>query len=78
MNDQTGSDNLTDLISQMRGNYSEEFCKYSMYQTLKILCELHRQNIVHRDVKSDNILVNEEGKHEMTGLYYSAVLTQQK
>ena len=33
---------LTEMLSKMQGAYSEEFCKYSIYSTLKHLCEFHR------------------------------------
>ena len=69
---------LTPLLTAMRGSYSEEFCKYSLYSTLKLLCELHRKNIMHRDIKSDNVLVTKDGKHQLTGLYYSKQLSQQQ
>ena len=67
---------LTEMLSKLQGSYSEEFCKYSLYSTLKLLCEFHRQNIIHRDVKSDNVFVAEDGKFQLTGLYYTAVLSE--
>lgn len=68
---------ITDMLKDRRG-YSEEFCKYSLYQTLKCLCEFHRKNIIHRDIKSDNIIVDEDGKFQLTGFYYTTVLSEQR
>lgn len=33
---------FTPMLEELQGNYSEEFCKYSLYQTLKGLLDLHR------------------------------------
>ena len=33
---------LTEMLSKLQGSYSEEFCKFSLYSTLKLLCEFHR------------------------------------
>jgi len=50
---------LTPIVEERKGNISEGVCSYILYQTLMGLNYLHQRNIVHRDIKSDNILVNE-------------------
>ena len=35
-------DCLTPMLEELKGDYSEEFCKYSLYKTLRGLVELHR------------------------------------
>ena len=68
---------LTAMLEEFQGQYSEEFCKYSLYQTLKSLIDLHRQNIMHRDIKSDNILVKTNGEIKLADFSNAIYLTQQ-
>ena len=66
---------LTAMLEEFQGQYSEEFCKYSLYQTLKSLIDLHRQNIMHRDIKSDNILVKTNGEIKLADFSNAIYLT---
>jgi len=52
---------LTDVIMDMNGQYSENCIKYMCYKTLSGLKFLHERNIIHRDIKSDNVLYNVHG-----------------
>lgn len=71
-------DNFTPMLEGLPvGNYSENFCKYSLWATCKGLIDLHKQNIIHRDIKSDNILVKENGDIKLADFGYAVVLTQQ-
>lgn len=66
---------FTQMLEDQQGQYSEEFCKYSLYMTLVGLIDLHRQNIIHRDIKSDNILVKANGEIKLADFGYAVVLT---
>lgn len=69
---------FTPMLEELAGAYSEEFCKYSIWATCKGLIDLHKQNIIHRDIKSDNILVKANGEIKLADFGYAVVLTQQQ
>eukprot|EP00347_Sterkiella_histriomuscorum_P014808 403359448 len=69
---------LTPIVEERKGNISEGVCSYILYQTLMGLNYLHSRNIVHRDIKSDNILVNEQGDLKLADFGYAAQLTQER
>jgi serine/threonine protein kinase len=47
-------------------------------QTCKGLEHLHAQSIIHRDIKSDNVLLNAQGQVKITDFGFCAKLTDQK
>jgi serine/threonine protein kinase len=69
---------LTPMLEEMKGSYSEEFCKYVLYKTVKALKFLHDKDILHRDIKSDNVLFSSDGKIKLADFGYACKLTQQQ
>ena len=69
---------LTNMLVELKGQCSEEFCKYSFFQILKGLTHLHRLNIIHRCIKPDEILVKASGEIKISDFGLSAVQTLQQ
>lgn len=65
---------LTEYVGNAKAmaNLTEEVCAYILVQTLRGLATLHKRNIMHRDIKSDNILVNSKGDIKLCDFGYSA------
>ena len=67
---------LTQFIEDRHGQYTEEHCKYVCYKTLMGLNYLHKRGIMHRDIKSDNILISSNGEVVLADFGYAVQLTQ--
>ncbi|KAF9913381.1 Protein kinase, partial [Lobosporangium transversale] len=67
---------LTDVIENNKLNESQIAC--ICFETCKGLQHLHSQNIIHRDIKSDNVLMDPFGRVKITDFGFCAKLTDQK
>ena len=68
---------LTDLIMQRAGNIPEAIIAYVLRETLLGLKMLHEQFRIHRDIKSDNVLISLDGSVKLGDFGYAAQLTQE-
>jgi len=68
---------LTDVIDN-NPNISEDQIATICLETCKGLEHLHNQNIIHRDIKSDNVLLDGRGNVKITDFGFCAKLTEQR
>ena len=62
---------ITECLEDVRGQIDENVCKYILHQALEGVYFLHSRGILHRDIKSDNILVNTEGEIKLADFGYA-------
>ena len=70
--------NLTDLLMDKFGMIPECLMAYICREVLIGLKHLHSQFRIHRDIKSDNILLSTDGSIKLSNLGHAAQLTVEK
>lgn len=69
---------LTELILDRPSKIPEYLIAYICREILKGLSFLHSQHRIHRDVKSDNVLLGLDGKIKLADLGYAVQLLKEK
>jgi len=70
---------LTEVLEQFESvQMTEEHIALVCLETLKGLAYIHSLHRIHRDIKSDNILLNMKGETKIADFGYAAQLTQQR
>lgn len=70
--------NLTDLIMDKAGIIPENLMAYIAKEILTGLSHMHHQFRIHRDIKSDNILISLDGSVKLGDFGYAAQLTTEQ
>ena len=63
---------MSKMLNDLRGSGSEDFCKWSLSQVTLAVNELHSNNILHRDIKSNNVLFSRNGDIKLADMGLSA------
>mmetsp|Transcript_35556 Transcript_35556/g.48582 ORF Transcript_35556/g.48582 Transcript_35556/m.48582 type:complete len:517 (+) Transcript_35556:56-1606(+) len=70
---------LTEILEQFKSiQMAEEQIARVCRETLAALCYIHSRHRIHRDIKSDNILLNDKGEVKVADFGYAAQLTQEE
>ena len=70
-----GGGSVTDLIKSIKGqSLKEDWIAYISREILRGLEHLHRKKIMHRDVKSQNVLLTEDAQIKLVDFGVSAQL----
>jgi p21-activated kinase 1 len=64
-------DALTSYVQNWWKSYSENICRYVLRRALEALNYLHERNIIHRDIKSDNLLMSVNGDVKLADFGYA-------
>lgn len=62
---------ITDLVIESNELIPEKVCAYILRQVLFGMDFLHSKSIIHRDIKSDNILFNTDGEIKLADFGYA-------
>ena len=55
-------DDFSGVVRDWHKEYTEDFCRYTLYCVARGIQLMHSKSVLHRDIKSDNILFNPSGE----------------
>jgi p21-activated kinase 1 len=70
-----GGGSLTDLVTEVR--FTEPQIAFVCHEMLEALAFLHESSRIHRDIKSDNVLLGDDGSVKLADFGYCVQLTEE-
>ena len=67
---------LTEILKVHYQSFSEEFCKYTIWCIAMGIKAIHDKNVLHRDMKSDNVLIDPKGNIKVSDLGTAVALDE--
>ena len=67
---------MKSILTKYHRSYTEDFCRYSLYKVLLGLKKMHDNDVLHRDIKSANILHSKNGDIKITDLGLACYLSE--
>ena len=69
---------ISEIVESRYLHYDEDFIKYTIWCVAKGLKEMHDEDVLHRDLKADNILCRPDGQVKVADLGSSMPLTNKE
>lgn len=69
---------LADMILDLQGQIPENIIAFILKETISGIYFLHSQKRIHRDIKSDNILINQQGEIKVGDLGFATQLDRKR
>lgn len=66
---------MLDYLRNLNRNLAEAECKYWMRQLCSAICYLHNRNIIHRDIKLENLLIDANRCLKLCDFGFTKMLT---
>ena len=64
------------IVQEKGGLLSEDFIRWSLWNVALAIHAMHNKNVLHRDIKSDNILCRSDGTIKLADLGFSIFLSE--
>lgn len=63
---------MTPIVEELKEPIPEKAIAFILRETLEGIAQLHKRGIIHRDIKSDNVLINKfDSSIKITDFGYS-------
>ena len=69
---------MVKIMEEFSSYYRESFVKYTIWRVAMGLKVMHKHDIIHRDIKLDNILCDSKGTIKIADLDHSVMLTRKR